>query len=170
MGYIMGEDDRHRPHATPVSRRSALQTGALGLAGLVYPAGPVLADVADGPTAQFQAAYKKFTGDTEPAVGPVKLELPDLAENGNMVPFTISVASPMTLIDHVKTLTIFSTGNPQPVIATFHFTPGSGRVLVSGRLRLARTQDVIVVAQLSTGRMIKGTTKVAVTIGGCGAG
>ena len=56
------------------------------------------------------------------------------------------------------------------MIATFHFTPESGRVLVSGRLRLARTQDVIAVAQLSTGGMIKGTANVAVNVGGCGAG
>jgi sulfur-oxidizing protein SoxY len=125
---------------------------------------------AEETTPQFQAAFKALAGDGTPSDGPVKLEMPELAENGNMVPFTISVESPMTDDNHVKTLTIFSTGNPQPIIAKFHFSPNSGRVLVSGRMRLARTQDVIAVAHLSTGALIKGATKVSVNVGGCGAG
>ena len=93
---------------------------------------------------------------------------PEVAENGNMVPFTVSVESPMTPDNYVKTLTILSTGNPQPVIARFHLSPASGRALVSGRLRLARTQDVIAIAELSNGTLIKAITKAAVTVGGCG--
>ena len=150
-----------------LSRRLILQAASASLAVVIAPIARALADER---TSQFETAFKKLSGDKTVADGPVKMELPELAENGNMVPFTISVDSPMSDEDHVKTLTIFSTGNPQPVIATFHFSPLSGRAVVSGRLRLARTQDLIAVAELNTGVLVKGTTKVSVNVGGCGAG
>jgi len=160
-----------RPRA---SRRDVLRmcvmTGVAVLGGSrTGPPAARAADAVSEHSPQFEAAYAKLTGDSEPKSGPIKLELPDIAENGNMVPFSLSIDSPMTADSYVQTLTLFSTGNPQPVIATFTFTPLSGRAVVSGRLRLARTQDLIAVAQLSTGERIKGTTRVEVTVGGCGA-
>lgn len=124
----------------------------------------------DEVTAQFTAAYAKLVGDRKVPEEQVKLTLPEIAENGNMVPFTIHVDSPMTDVDYVKTITILSTGNPQPVIGTFHLSPVSGRALVGGRLRLARTQDLVVIAELNSGALVCARGNVKVTIGGCGSG
>lgn len=121
-------------------------------------------------TAQFKTAYAQLVRDRKAPQDGVQLTLPDIAENGNMVPFTVYVDSPMTDEDYVETITVLSTGNPQPVIGTFHFTPASGRALVGGRLRLARTQDLVVVAEMKSGALVSGRSNVKVTIGGCGAG
>ena len=150
------------------SRRAVLASAVGVVASLALPLQAQAID--DERTTQFQTAYHKLVGEKEPPDGPIKLELPDLAENGNMVPFTFSLESPMTAEAYVKTLTAFSTGNPHPVIATFHFTPSSGRASISGRLRLARTQDIVVVAELNTGERMKATANVKVTVGGCGSG
>jgi sulfur-oxidizing protein SoxY len=116
----------------------------------------------------FQLAYRKLVGETDAPEARVKLEIPDIAENGNMVPFTVTIDSPMTEPDHVRAITLFSTGNPQPVVGTFHFTQLSGRASISGRMRLARSQDVVAVAELSNGAFVQGQTNVKVTVGGCG--
>jgi sulfur-oxidizing protein SoxY len=116
----------------------------------------------------YEEALKKLIGDGKPEEGKVSLELPEIAENGNTVPFTVSVESPMTEKDHVKAMHVLSTGNPQPSVASFHFTPEAGRATVSSRMRLAKTQDVVSVAELSDGRFLLGKRNVKVTIGGCG--
>lgn len=152
--------------ARAVSRRDVIIGGAAGAVALVVPRAAGAAG--EERSAQFQEAFRKYVGDVIPPDGPLKLDLPDLAENGNMVPFTVSFDSPMTPASHVARITIFSTGNPQPVIARFHLTPASGRAWVSGRLRLARSQDVVVVAELNTGELVKATANVSVTVGGCG--
>ncbi len=149
-----------------LSRRDLLGASACAAVAAVLPAYPALA--AGERTSQFEEAYAKLTGDRKPTERGVTFELPELAENGNMVPFSISVQSPMTDADYVKQVTILSTGNPQPVIATFHFSPDSGRAQISGRLRLARTQDLIAVAELNSGALVSGTANVKVTVGGCG--
>src|SRR5690606_30934211 len=100
--------------------------------------------------------------------GKLMLKLPEIAENGNTVPFSISVDSPMTEDDYVKAVHVISTGNPQPMVATFHFTPQSGKAAVSSRMRLAKTQDVVSVAELSDGKFAIARKEVKVTIGGCG--
>ena len=96
------------------------------------------------------------------------MDLPEIAENGNTVPFTINVDSPMTDKDYVKAIHVISTGNPQPGVATFHFIPQSGKAAVASRMRLARTQDIIALAELSDGRFMQTRRSVKVTIGGCG--
>lgn len=139
------------------------------MAAIAVGAGPVHAD--DEVTPQFKDALKGYMGGRTPLADPVvELNLPELAENGNMVPFSVYLASPMTDADHVRSITLFSTGNPQPIIATFHLSPVSGRAVVAGRLRLARSQDVVAVAELSSGALVLGRANVQVTIGGCGAG
>ena len=124
----------------------------------------------DEVTTQFKTAYAKLVGVRVVSEEGIRLTLPDIAENGNMVPFTVYVDSPMTEENHVKTITIFSTGNPQPVIGTFHLSSASGRALVGGRLRLARSQDVVVIAEVNSGALVSGRGNVKVTIGGCGTG
>jgi sulfur-oxidizing protein SoxY len=111
---------------------------------------------------------KTIHGDAKPIEGKIDLDLPEIAENGNTVPFAVSVESPMTDRDHVKAVHVVSTGNPRPEIATFLLTPQSGKAAVSSRMRLGKTQDVVVVAEMSDGKFYMGKRTVKVTIGGCG--
>lgn len=139
--------------------------GAAGAAGaLLLSNQPTLAAQDQG----WEAALKKIVGDQTPMEGKVTLEMPEIAENGNTVPFSISVDSPMTDDDYVKAVHVISTGNPQPIVATFHFTPLSGKAAVSSRMRLAKTQDIVTVAELSNGKFAMTKRTVKVTIGGCG--
>lgn len=118
--------------------------------------------------AEFDAAFKKIVGDAETGDAGVEITLPEIAENGNTVPFSVAVESPMTKEDYIKTVHLLSSGNPQATVAAFHFTPLSGVAAVSGRMRLAKTQDVVAVAELSNGKFLVGRKLVKVTIGGCG--
>lgn len=111
---------------------------------------------------------KSILKDAKPAEGKVKLDLPEIAENGNTVPYSIEVESPGTAADFVRAVHVISTGNPQPQIASFHFTPLSGRAAASSRMRLGRTQDIVALAEMSDGRFFVGKRTVKVTIGGCG--
>jgi sulfur-oxidizing protein SoxY len=150
---------------TGVSRRVVMVGG---LAVAVTPFDGSLATPAGARTVFFIETYKKLVGEKEPELRDVTIEILETAENGNTVPFTVNVRSPMTPDEYVKTITLLSTGNPQAVVGTFHFSLHSGRASVSGRMRLARTQDVIAVAELNTGMLIRGETNVQVMIGGCG--
>ena len=158
----MSSDGSHIPG---VSRRQVIVAAAGMGAALVLPA---TARASDEHTRQFAEAYDKLRAGAEPAPTLVRLDMPEIAENGNMVPFTVAVESPMTPDSHVKTVTILSTGNPQPVIATFELSPRSGRATVSGRLRLARTQDIFAVAMMNSGALHQAVVNVKVTVGGCG--
>jgi sulfur-oxidizing protein SoxY len=122
-----------------------------------------------GYSPQFETALRKITGDTVPEESGLLIDLPEIAENGNIVPYKLDVESPMTDADHVMRLHLLSTANPQAAVATFHFTPQSGKAMVSGRMRLAKTQDVVAVAVTSGGKMLMGKRNIMVTIGGCGS-
>jgi sulfur-oxidizing protein SoxY len=112
--------------------------------------------------------FKKIVGDSKPIEGKVAIDMPEIAENGNTVPFTLKVESPMTEHDFVKAIHILSTGNPQANVASFYFTPLSGMATVSSRMRLAKTQDIVSLAELSDGMVLMAKRTVKVTIGGCG--
>ncbi len=116
----------------------------------------------------WQDAMRKAIGEAKPTEGKVSLELPQIAENGNTVPFTVSVESPMTEKDYVKVVHVFATKNPRPDVASFYFTPRSGKALATSRMRLGTTQDVVAVAEMSDGKFYIGKRTVKVTIGGCG--
>lgn len=145
-------------------RELLLGFGVAGAAAVLLAHGSAPAQADDG----WEAALKKVIGDAEPIEGKVTLDMPEIAENGNTVPFSISVDSPMTEQEYVKAVHVFSTGNPQPVVATFHFSPQSGKAAVSSRMRLAKTQDIVTVAELSDGKFALAKRTVKVTIGGCG--
>lgn len=118
---------------------------------------------------QFEQVLQDVLADAEPILdGPLTIELPELAENGNVVPYTLAVESPMTDADYVRTLHLLSSSNPQAAVAKFHLIPATGKASVSGRMRLAKTQDVVAVAELFTGQLLVAVRKVEVTIGGCG--
>ncbi len=115
-----------------------------------------------------EAAIKKAVGDAKPVEGKINLTLPEIAENGNTVPFELAVDSPMSTTDYVKVVHMFAPGNPQPDVASFMFTPLSGKAAVASRMRLGKTQDVYAVAQMSDGKVFMAKRTVKVTIGGCG--
>ncbi len=119
-------------------------------------------------SAQFDAALASLLAGAEPKVGGIDMDLPEAVENGAYVPVGLSVASPMTPENHVKSIHLLSTLNPHATVATFRFTPLSGKASVTSRMRLAKSQDVIAVAELSDGTFLIGTRTVAVKIGGCG--
>jgi len=116
----------------------------------------------------WEQAVKSILGEAKPTEAKLTLDMPEIAENGNTVPFSVRIDSPMTEKDYVRAIHIISTGNPQPGVATFRLTPQSGRAMVSSRMRLARTQDVIAIAELSDSKFLMSKRAVKVTIGGCG--
>ncbi len=97
----------------------------------------------------------------------VKLVIPHLAENGHLVPLTVSVDSPMTAGDYVQTIYLLSEKNPRPLIAKIGLSPGMGRAVLSTRIRLAGAQYVVAVAQMSDGSLWAATTDVIVTETAC---
>jgi sulfur-oxidizing protein SoxY len=145
--------------------RRKFTLGVTASAALVGLAPALLAqDAGEG----WEQVVKRVLGDAKPIEGKVLVDLPEIAENGNTVPFTVSVDSPMSETDNVRTIYVIATANPQPGVATFHFSPLSGKAMVASRMRLARTQDVLVIAALSDGRFLMSKRNVKVTIGGCG--
>ena len=144
------------------TRRSAL-AGAVSLAVIPLSGGSALATPEDLAEAMIEAL-----GPT-PAIkaGRVKLELPELAENGNSVPLRVSVDSPMSAADHVKTIYIFSEKNPVPNVARFHLGPRSGQARVRTSIRLAGTQRITAVAFMSDGSLWSGAANVIVTQAAC---
>ncbi len=149
-----------------LSRRDwLLGAGAAAvLQALITGAGPALAQEAT----TWEDVVKKLMGGAKPVEGKLMVDLPEIAENGNTVPYSVTVDSPMTDAEHVKSINIISTGNPQPLVSTFSFTPAAGKATVACRVRLARTQDIITVAEMSDGRFLMNRRAVKVTIGGCG--
>jgi sulfur-oxidizing protein SoxY len=146
------------------NRRQVLtvSAGALAAAALGVSVRPVHA------ANDSQELIDKFTGGKKPAEGKVRLDLPEIAENGNTVPMTVSVDSPMTEQSHVMDVLIVADGNPRGGVATFHFSPASGVAEANTRIRLATTQNIVAVAKMNDGSFFTASKQVKVTIGGCG--
>lgn len=113
-------------------------------------------------------AIDTITKGKTPVEGKIFMELPKIAENGNVVPLTVGVDSPMADDAYVKAIHILAEENPKPGVATFHFTPMSGKAEVRARMRLAKTQNVVAVAETSDGGLYIAKQHIKVTIGGCG--
>ena len=111
---------------------------------------------------------KKLFGDKALKDGKIKLDLPSIAENGLVVPLSFEVESPMTEGDYVKSVHILAEGNPNPLVASFSFTPMAPKAAASIRIRLAQTQNIIALAEMSNGDIYTAKKEVKVTIGGCG--
>ena len=144
------------------NRREMLALSA-GMAGAVAFGAPQALAKNDS-----EDVIKKFTGGKTPTQGKIKLDLPEIAENGNTVPMTVTVESPMTAQSHVTDVLVLASENPRSGVATFHFTPASGVAEANTRIRLASTQDVIAVAKMNDGSFFMASKQVKVTIGGCG--
>jgi sulfur-oxidizing protein SoxY len=96
------------------------------------------------------------------------LKAPEIAENGNTVPVTVIVDSPMTEQDYVKAVHVVAEANPAPGVVTLHFRPENGKAEAQFRMRLAQTQNLVAIAEMSDGSLWTATREVKVTIGGCG--
>ncbi|MCA1548184.1 SoxY-related AACIE arm protein [Bradyrhizobium sp. BRP19] len=117
--------------------------------------------------AMLNAAIRNLVGEAQLRSGRIRLDIPSLVENGNTVPITVSVASPMTADDHVKSIHVFNEKNPQPNIGNFYLGPSSGRAQVSTRIRLADTQKVVAIARLSDDTFWQVAADVVVTLAAC---
>ena len=98
----------------------------------------------------------------------IYLDMPEIAENGNQVKIVFEIDSPMSEAEYVKTVYVFADGNPEPDVAKFNFTPEMGACGATTRMRLSKTQNVTVLAEMNNGLFAKADTRVKVTIGGCG--
>ena len=142
--------------------QAGVATAAFVLAPLLAPTSAMAAPD------QVAAEIKKLLGDKQLIEGKIKLDLPSIAENGLVVPLGFEVESPMTDKDYVKSVHLFAEGNPNPQIASFHFTPMSPKASAAIRIRLAQTQNVVAIAEMSNGEVYTARKEVKVTIGGCG--
>src|SRR4051794_41614736 len=147
-------DRQARPHGP--TRRQLLAAAGLGAAGLSWVASVRLA----GPgAAEMEAAIREFVGEAQVRPGKVTLDIPGLVENGNAVPMTVAVESPMTAEDHVKAIAVFNEKNPQPHVAVFHLGPRAGRAAVATRGRLANSHTITAVAAVSGGSFWAGQAR-----------
>ena len=117
--------------------------------------------------AEMQEAIRKVTGGAAVRPGRVRLDLPQLIENGNAVPLTVSVDSPMTAADHVRSIHVFTEKNPQPNILGAWLGPRAGRASVTTRARIAGSQTITAIAQLSDGSFWSEAVAVVVAIPAC---
>lgn len=117
---------------------------------------------------ELSAALKHSFGERRIQRGRVKIDIPQIVENGNVVPVTIEVESPMTADDFVKRLQLFSEHNPLPQIIDFELGPHNGKARISTRIRLAKSQIVVAVATLNDDTLWSAQAQIEVTISGCG--
>jgi sulfur-oxidizing protein SoxY len=142
----------------------------LGLAGGAAVAGAVpivTLRPAQATPAMLATAIRNIVGTAPVRTGKVKLDIPPLVENGNTVPMTVSVESPMKSDDYVKSIHVFNEKNPQPNIGNFYLGPRAGRAQIATRIRLADSQKITAIAQLSDGSFWSATADVVVTLAAC---
>jgi sulfur-oxidizing protein SoxY len=139
----------------------------LGLAGGTAAFSVVTQRSAEATPAMLATAIRNVVGTAVVNTGRVKLGLPPLVENGNTVPMTVSVASPMTADDYVKSIHVFNEKNPQPNVGNFYLGPRAGRAQVSTRIRLADSQKITAIAQLSDDSFWQTSVDVVVTLAAC---
>ncbi|MBN2816341.1 MAG: thiosulfate oxidation carrier protein SoxY [Campylobacterales bacterium] len=117
----------------------------------------------------FETALNAITGGKTPVKSDkIKIKVPEIAENGAVVPVTATVDSPMTDSDYVKSIHILAGGNSNARCIDVNLTPANGKAMFSTRIKLGGTQEVSAVAVLSNGEVLIASQSVKVTIGGCG--
>jgi sulfur-oxidizing protein SoxY len=155
--------DEDLPQAS--RRRFLIDTAALAGAagiGLALSTAP-----ASATPASMRAAIRRVIGEAPVNKGRVKIDLPPLIENGNAVPLTLTCESPMTADNHVKAIHVFTEKNPQPNVIGLRLGPRAGRATVATRMRLADSQKVIAIAQMSDGSFWSDELDVVVTLAAC---
>jgi sulfur-oxidizing protein SoxY len=149
------------------STRRGFLTGTARLAGGIALASVVAIQSSRATPATMAAAIKKVVGAAPLRNGKVKIDVPPLVENGNSVPLTVSVDSPMTAGDYVKAIYVFNEKNPQPNVIGAHLGPRAGKAALSTRIKLADVQKIVAVAQLSDSSFWSDEADVIVTIAAC---
>jgi sulfur-oxidizing protein SoxY len=156
---------RHDDTLQATRRRFLIDTAALaGAAGIWL---PLATGPASATPASMRAAIRKVVGEAPVTKGRLKIDLPPLIENGNAVSLTVAVESPMTVEDHVKAIHLFTEKNPQPNVISVQLGPRAGRATFSSRIRLADSQKVIAIAQMSDGSFWSDEIEVIVTLAAC---
>jgi sulfur-oxidizing protein SoxY len=165
------------PDKTRRTRRELLRgAGALALGGtaaaMAQAPVPALAQsrVAEQEAARkaaMQEAIRQVVGEAKVTEAKVVVDIPPLVENGNTVPCTVTVESPMTAADHVKAIHVFTEKNPQPYVISVGLGPRAGRASISTRMRLRDSQTVLAIAEMSDGTFWSGRAHVIVTISAC---
>ena len=145
-----------------ISRRAFLLLGVVGPAYAQLP--PNIQEIRK---AAFDEAIRKVVGNAQVREGKVKLDVPPLIDNGNTVPLSVEVESPMTEKEHVKSITVLTERNPQPYVLSAQLGPRAGRARLSTRARIADTGTVIAIAQLSDGTFWSHRVRVIVTLSAC---
>ena len=145
-----------------ISRRKALNF--LGSAGLLL----YLPQLAQASTEMVSGVIEEIIDGKDSVNADIYLDLPEIAENGNQVKVSFEIDSPMTDENFVRFVHVLADGNPAPKVAKFMFTPSAGVCSATTRMRLAKTQNVYLLAEFSNGSYAMAQSTVKVTIGGCG--
>ncbi len=146
------------------SRRVLLVAGGAAILAAALAPREALADITSTET-----ELRRLFGNRPMSQDKITLDVPRIAESGLVVPISVIVDSPMTVDDYVKAVHLFADGNPAPAVASFYFTPANGKAVASSRMRLAKSQNIIAVAEMSNGALHTTRSQVKVTIGGCGS-
>jgi len=147
------------------SRRRLLTAVAVAAAGaIVGRSGVARAQLAIQP---LEPLIAKLTNNAAVGAGRVTLDIPRLADNGHAVPLKITVASPMSEGEFVRTIHVLSERNPRPHVAAFHLNPHCGRAEITTRVRLNGSQRLTVLAGMSDGSWWSGSAEVEVTETAC---
>ena len=149
------------------TRREFLVLAAASLAAPTAAKAQLDPNLAAKRKAAYEEALDKVVGGARVRAGRVKLQLPPLIDNGNSVPLSVAVESPMTAADHVKAIHVLTQRNPLPDVVSVHLGPRAGRAGISTRVRLADTQTVVAIAELSDGTFWSDSAEVVVTLSAC---
>ncbi len=144
-----------------INRRTVLTTATSAMA-ITY-----IAQDALSAAPEMQKVILDMFGNRPIIEGRVTLNVPPISENGYSVSIEVEADSPMTDTDHVRHITIFSDRNPVPLIARYNFSPASGRARAASRIRLAGTQSIFAIAEMSDGRLFQKSVKTIVTVAAC---
>ncbi len=149
------------------TRREFLILAAMSLAVPEAARAQLDPNLAANRRAAFQEALRRIVGDAQLRRGRVRLQLPPLIDNGNSVPLSIAVESPMTEADHVRAIHVLTEKNPLPDVASVRLGPRAGRATLATRVRLTDTQSVTAIAQMSDGSFWSDSAEVVVTLSAC---
>jgi len=145
----------------PSRREFLIGSAGIGMASALPP------EAASATPAMLEDAIRKLIGEANLQTGKITLEVPPLVENGNTVPVTIIVDSPMSEAEHVKAIHVFNEKNPQPHVISVTLGPRAGKARIATRIKLADTQRIVGIAEMSDGSFWTGEASVIVTIAAC---
>ncbi len=145
-----------------MTRRQVIAGAAAAMTVPALPMSSALADLDD-----MQREMKKLVGPAVIKPGRVKVAIPELTENGNSTSLSVSVESPMTAANHVRAVHVFSEKNPVAYIARIGVGPHAGKAQVATSIRVADSQTITVVAEMSDGTFWSGQAATEVTTPAC---